>query len=550
MLVGAVIGAIGNGAGVVIGGIVGIILGALVGNKLKQGRVADTRIASLEDGVKQLNERMKAFEGGAVNAPAVASPSTTLSVLPPVPDVRAGNSGCSVRALTGVLTRAGTVRTHGTRAGSDQAATAKGTLRAVEFFLWRQHAGARGYIAWFKAWRELNLVGFAFTALIGFAWGAGRYRPEFFATTEPFLILFFLMYVAITVLFALRQAPKLTHYVDGTIVFGVPLVAFGMQAAMMKETEFGAAISALAVAALYLILATVLHAKKRDSLRLLVESFLALGVGFATLAVPLALDARWTSAVWAVEGAAIVWVGVRQNRLLARAFGMFLQLAAGLAFLSKFNRMAEPEHLLPLLNANYLGCVMVSVAALFINCYAERRRDVVGENERLVTRALFVWGALWWLAGGVLEIERHVGGRAEWNAELIFFAGSCAGFAALWHCLNWNMARFAALAVLPLTAIILWGMATNNVSHPFEYHGYAGWIIAFIVHITVLRMHTARDGGNLPPLTPSLRSPDPSASLQVFPCPGGRREIRPPRSREEMYGWSSGTQPAFGCWQL
>ncbi len=550
MLVGAVIGAIGNGAGVVIGGIVGIILGALVGNKLKQGRVADTRIASLEDAVKQLNERMKAFEGGAVNAPAVASPSTTLSVLPPVPDVRAGNSGCSVRALTGVLTRAGTVRTHGTRAGSDQAATAKGTLRAVEFFLWRQHAGARGYIAWFKAWRELNLVGFAFTALIGFAWGAGRYRPEFFATTEPFLILFFLMYVAITVLFALRQAPKLTHYVDGTIVFGVPLVAFGMQAAMMKETEFGAAISALAVAALYLILATVLHAKKRDSLRLLVESFLALGVGFATLAVPLALDARWTSAVWAVEGAAIVWVGVRQNRLLARAFGMFLQLAAGLAFLSKFNRMAEPEHLLPLLNANYLGCVMVSVAALFINCYAERRRDVVGENERLVTRALFVWGALWWLAGGVLEIERHVGGRAEWNAELIFFAGSCAGFAALWHCLNWNMARFAALAVLPLTAIILWGMATNNVSHPFEYHGYAGWIIAFIVHITVLRMHTARDGGNLPPLTPSLRSPDPSASLQVFPCPGGRREIRPPRSREEMYGWSSGTQPAFGCWQL
>lgn len=87
MLVGAVIGAIGNGAGVVIGGIVGIILGALVGNKLKQGRVADTRIASLEDAVKQLNERMKAFEGGAVNAPAVASPSTTLSVLPPVPDV-------------------------------------------------------------------------------------------------------------------------------------------------------------------------------------------------------------------------------------------------------------------------------------------------------------------------------------------------------------------------------------------------------------------------------------------------------------------------------
>ena len=349
------------------------------------------------------------------------------------------------------------------------------------------------FIALHKAWRELNLVGFLFTALIGFAWGADRYRPEMFASTEPFLILFFLMYVTIAVLFAMRQSPKLTHYVDGTIVFGVPLVAFGMQAAMMKGTEFGAAMSALAVAAFYLILATLLNAKRRDSLRLLVESFLALGVGFATLAVPLALDARWTSAVWAVEGAAIVWVGVRQNRLLARAFGMFLQIAAGLAFLSKFNHTLDPEQLLPVLNANYLGCVMVSVAALFINYYAERRHaidnTVIGENEVLVTRALFVWGTLWWFGGGVMEIERHVSGRAGWNAELIFFAGSCAAFASLWKRLDWRLARYAALALLPLMAFSGVGMAGEGVHHPFQYHGYVGWIVAFIVHLLVLRLH-------------------------------------------------------------
>jgi len=39
------------------------------------------------------------------------------------------------------------------------------------------------------------------------------YRPELFATTEPFLILFFLFYVAIAVLFAMRQSPRLAHYV-------------------------------------------------------------------------------------------------------------------------------------------------------------------------------------------------------------------------------------------------------------------------------------------------------------------------------------------------
>ena len=630
MIVGAVIGAIGNGGGVVIGGIVGIILGALVGGKLKQGGVADTRIATLEDSVRQLSGRVKALEGGAVSAPALAAQPVTLRVSPTVPDVpvpvtaavksetaptpapapafskpiaRApavpakpkepsalwnfffgGNTLVRVGILVlfiGVafllkyatdrgfvpieLRLAGVAaggiallvlgwRLRNKRAGyalmlqgggigilyltvfaglrlyhllpptlafillagiaffsallaivQDSkalaitgaaggflapilASTGAGSHVALFSFYAVLNAGIL-FIAWFKAWRELNLVGFVFTALIGFAWGSARYQPEVFATTEPFLILFFLMYVVIAVLFAMRQAPKLTHYVDGTIVFGVPLVAFGMQAAMLKDTEFGAAISALSIAALYLVLATILHAKKRDSLRLLVESFLALGVGFATLAVPLALDARWTSAVWAVEGAAIVWVGVRQNRMLARAFGMFLQIAAGLAFLSKFKHIAEPEHVLPLLNASYLGCVMVSVAGLFINFYAERRRDIVGENERLLTRALFVWGALWWFAGGVMEIERHVSGRAEWNAELIFFAGSCAAFAALWKRLDWHMARFAALALLPLMAAMLIGMLSNNVRHPFEYHGYTGWIIAFAVHLTVLRMH-------------------------------------------------------------
>jgi uncharacterized membrane protein len=66
----------------------------------------------------------------------------------------------------------------------------------------------------------------------------------------------------------------------------------------------------------------------RRGQRLLVEAFLALGMVFTTLAIPLAFDGRWTSAAWALEGAAIVWVGVRQQRLLARLFGILLQLLA------------------------------------------------------------------------------------------------------------------------------------------------------------------------------------------------------------------------------
>src|SRR6202008_216740 len=34
--------------------------------------------------------------------------------------------------------------------------------------------------AWFKSWRSLNLLGFAFTFIIGTLWGARSYQPEHF----------------------------------------------------------------------------------------------------------------------------------------------------------------------------------------------------------------------------------------------------------------------------------------------------------------------------------------------------------------------------------
>src|SRR5262249_56258794 len=78
-------------------------------------------------------------------------------------------------------------------------------------------------IALYKSWRPLNLLGFAFTFVIGTFWGVTRYQPEQFGSTEPFLVAFFLLYLAIPVLYALRQSLTLLHYVDGTLVFGVPL---------------------------------------------------------------------------------------------------------------------------------------------------------------------------------------------------------------------------------------------------------------------------------------------------------------------------------------
>lgn len=231
-------------------------------------------------------------------------------------------------------------------------------------------------IAWFKAWRPLNLIGFAGTFGIGFAWGLRSYAPELLWSTEPFLILFFLMFLAIGLLFARRKLLEMTDapeddsreallrwsarkgdYVDGTMLFGPPLVGFGMQFALIHHFEFAAAFSSLALGVIYMGLARFLSGGRA---LLLAETCLALGVIFASLAIPLGLDARWTAAAWAVEGAGIFWLGLRQHRPLARAFALLLQLGSALAFLSKLSQGDSS-----LLAGSPLGALMLGVALLF-----------------------------------------------------------------------------------------------------------------------------------------------------------------------------------------
>ena len=346
-------------------------------------------------------------------------------------------------------------------------------------------------IALYKAWRALNVVGFVFTFGIGAVWGARFYRPELFDTTEPFLVLFFIQYLVIAVLFALRQAPQLKHYVDSTIVFGTPLVGFGLQSRLVQDIEYGAAWSAVAAAAIYLVLASALYRRHAENLRMLVEAFLALGVIFATLAIPLAFDGRWTSAAWALEGAAAYWVGAKQGRRLPRAFGLLLQFAAGVAFVADAARSSGDT---PILNSFYLGCVFIAGAALFSNRTIERHFEKAGHFAMQVSIVVFIWGLAWWTFGGLHEIDRYVPYQEKLNASLLFLTGTCAAFSALWG-RGWVIARFPALALMPLLLLIFAvRIIEHRFGHPLAGYGVLAWPLAFLFHLRILRRHDETQG--------------------------------------------------------
>ena len=340
-------------------------------------------------------------------------------------------------------------------------------------------------IAWKKSWRELNLVGFFFTFGIATLWGASAYQPEHFASTEPFLVLFFLFYLLISVLFAHRQPLELRGFIDGPLVFGLPLVASGLQYYLVRDTALGMALSALVLGFLYLGLTLILWRRFRDAMRLLCEAFLALGTVFTSLAIPLALDGHWSAVIWALEGAGMVWVGARQKRLLARHFGLLLQMAAAVIFIDSVWYPLAP---LPFINRYFLGCLFLTLAAGISSYVLDRYRDQVWRWERYYSMPLLVWGLLWWYAGGVQELERHVMRAAQVHGLLLFSAGTSIFAGLACQKLPWRRAALAALPhLLVMSGAVLYELLRFSASsHLFAGWGAAAWAIALLVQYRTL----------------------------------------------------------------
>jgi uncharacterized membrane protein len=369
--------------------------------------------------------------------------------------------------------------------------TGEGSHVALFSYYALLNAGILG-MAWFRRWRWLNWTGFVFTFVIGGLWGYRSYRPEYFATTEPFLILFFLFYLTVSVLFARRHGVELKGLIDGTLVFGTPVVAFALQAALVQDMPFGLAYSALGAAAVYAGLALWLRREVRIS-ELLPQSFSALAAVFVTLAIPFAFDnQRFTAATWALEGAGIYWVGLRQAQRLPRVFGLGLQLAAAAAFLSEFGRSAEATLFL---NSAYLGAAFLGISGMAIACFIGRHLDAVHRLERTARWLLLGWGAAWWLGGGLRELSGQLPGEQQFIATntgehlyLIYVAASVAVLTFIARRLGWQDGRLPGFVLLPVAALTLisldigWDRAT--VAPDF---GWLAWPLAALVFLWHLR---------------------------------------------------------------
>ncbi len=362
-------------------------------------------------------------------------------------------------------------------------------------------------IALFRSWRILNLLGFLFTFSVATAWGIKYYQPANLSSTEPFLIIFFLLYVVIAILFAFRQPLKLRGYVDSTLVFGVPLVAFGLQAGMVNHIEYALAWSSLVLAVFYSGLSVMLWQRIQSGSRLICEAFFALGIIFATLAVPLALDAQWTSGFWALEGAAAVWAGIRQNRFLPRLLGYLLQLASGLFYIKGLTSLPADDRFI--LNGEYLGALVMSLSGLFIawQLSSGKQPDKTDESgvarlfqwERQLSLPLLIWGLVWWYGAGIHEINEKISNLSKPLSGILFVSFSACLLQWFKQKLDWFDLRIPALSLLPVLYLLFPLVVLTN-EHPFADWNVLAWGVALLVNFWILKQYDGQRQAGVPGL--------------------------------------------------
>lgn len=270
-------------------------------------------------------------------------------------------------------------------------------------------------IAWFKAWRSLNLIGAIGTFWIALLW-SNEYQPHLFASCEFFLIYHWLLYTLVACFFAyrtleetplsgeLREIPNnatleriwqtIVAYgshikiLDSTLLFGTALSTFGLQYAMVKHWDNAAAYSALLWAAVYGGLAFY-YARLNKDFAVIKQAFAVLCGLFVTLAIPLALEQQWTATAWALEAALVYVFGLHQKQPHVRlgALGVF-----ALAAIKQFQSLStNPDGIPTILQGSIIGAVIVvlSGAAMYF-LWDKQHRDNSAEWEKNTLSAIAV----------------------------------------------------------------------------------------------------------------------------------------------------------------
>lgn len=278
--------------------------------------------------------------------------------------------------------------------------------------------------------------------------------------------------------------------IDVSLMFGVPLLAFGLLSTLLSDIDNALTIASAIIAIAYLGLGSFFVLKDKNNANQnrytpLIEGMLALGFGFLALMIAIAFDAEWTACGWAIQGLALVWFGRQSLRGWTVLLGILLQGLALAILQPLFDYYSAPAPSTLSLTISAMGCL----ASVFIlrneNNPIQPNYEVPAKEKPLLASVntkspifqliwsnsfvdmLTVVSMMWGLIVTVLIIDNHMGNWIDSLTRVITFALliNLIGYFVIDKYRQWNLVTTVSHAFLGLFYLAL----LTTVSFHFEY---------------------------------------------------------------------------------
>lgn len=217
-----------------------------------------------------------------------------------------------------------------------------------------------------RPWKILTQVTFLLTVLI--ATGYGLLHPD---AAQFHLLILILAHSVLFIWLGFRysqllakqdlQQFKLNPILDLVLIFGVPLVAYGLIYLIYFQQRFWQAALSLVFVVIYAMLYQL--AKRNQAISVISQSYLSLMLIFLAFIPPILLEGYWSAMGWAVEALLIFIFALQRQSKVARYLAMALSMVAGLSGIYYvFAEQSVPLRLYWCLSLVGIGMVLVAHA--------------------------------------------------------------------------------------------------------------------------------------------------------------------------------------------
>jgi uncharacterized membrane protein len=253
-------------------------------------------------------------------------------------------------------------------------------------------------IAWVRDWKSLPPVQFLATLVYFWGWYSEFYRADELATTVLFATVFFVLFAALPAVRGWRDG-EFSGLEVGIVLVNSLAYLGALRQMLWPDNRWALTVAVLVLAAAHLAAERMLPEKRGTKVRMARILYAGLALTFATLAIPIRLDGRWITIAWAVQGAVLIWSGLRVRFAAVRWAGLVL-----------FATVAGRLVLIPipadtfLLNARF-ATFAICVACMALSCYfAATSDEELSEQESMAFVITSIAANILAIAASSLEV--------------------------------------------------------------------------------------------------------------------------------------------------